>query len=177
MEIRTRSTSEADALAERLTSLCEQQASPAAFRAVASEKLFFAFKDMQRFENLRVELDQCVEVRLRTEAAIVTLVGNDLANIDGIEARVFSALKKTPAVLVPSACSPHAISFIVGQADLRKSVELLHQEFFAVVDPLAFAESLPSVPPPATAIPKSRRNRERIAASPASQPNLAFLRR
>jgi hypothetical protein len=55
--------------------------------------------------------------------------------------RALAVLKEVPDAVVACQGTSLAISLIVPQADLKRSVELLHREFFRQVDPAVFVES------------------------------------
>jgi hypothetical protein len=87
-----------------------------------------------------MELAGCVEVRLHTRVAILTLVGEGIDGTPEFAARAFAALKQIPATFLSSSRSKLAVSLMVPSAELQRSVEMLHREFFQHLDPAVFAE-------------------------------------
>jgi hypothetical protein len=92
------------------------------------------------YRNLPIEMDGCVEVRLHPRSAVLTLVGAGMEGASEIAARALAALKQIPVTILPSGQSKLALSLMVPSAEMQKSAELLHREFFRQVDPSVFAE-------------------------------------
>jgi aspartate kinase len=143
LEIRAHDAGEAETLAQNLQDWCERLGTAAEFIAQAREIVYLAVKSSARFEHLGPKLGFPVEAHVHPDSAVVTLVGQNIANAPGLMERAVSALKNSPAVAVSNPRRPLTVSLIVGQAELKKSVELLHREFFRQVDTSFFSESRP----------------------------------
>jgi aspartate kinase len=128
-------------LDETLRDLCRRQNVPVEFAGVCGGRLFLGVRDCVRLESLVDEGITCVEARVRSNAAVVTLVGQGITGAPGILARIESTLKSVDATCIPDFESGIKISLIVPQTEMKKSVELLHREFFKRVDAAVFAES------------------------------------
>ena len=136
LEIRASEPQAAESLLAGLHQLCERRGAAAEFVANTAGVIYFGVKSTDRFENLQAELERCVEVRLHPQCAVISLVG---AAGPGLTACALGVLKE--AVACPNGSL--ALSLIVPQADLKRSVELLHREFFRTIDRSVFAESRP----------------------------------
>jgi aspartate kinase len=90
-------------------------------------------------DTLQLDMKGCVEVRLHTGRAVLTLVGSQ-EPASQFSARALVALKNPDAFVVSGPHARFALTVVVPQQDLHKSVEALHREFFAQVDPGMFAK-------------------------------------
>jgi aspartate kinase len=131
------------AYVQSLMRLCDK--APAEFVAQVGAAVFVGIKNSGGPEHLRMDLDGCAAVHLRTDAAVITLVGQGLTSMPGIAARALAVLKNPDAVIASDERSRLAISIILPQRDLQKSVESLHKEFFRSLDPRMFASSAPDL--------------------------------
>jgi aspartate kinase len=119
---------------EALQQLCGCHGVSPEFLAASGDSVYLAINSSDRYDRLQMDLAGCVEVRLRTERAIITLVGTDVPNTPGLKAQVLGALKNREAVVLWENDKAPAMSIVVPQPDLRKSVEMLHRELFASPD-------------------------------------------
>jgi hypothetical protein len=55
-------------------------------------------------------------------------------------ARMVATLKQIPVTILSSTRAKLAVSFIVPETEMQRSVEMLHREFFKQIDPVVFAE-------------------------------------
>ena len=140
LEIRSKDERDPAALTAALGEMCERYGMPAEFLCQNEGIIFLAFKSSTRYQNLPIELAGCVEVRLHTQSAILTLVGEGIDGTSEIVARSIAALKQIPVSVLSSTRSKLAVSLIVPSTEIERSVELLHREFFKQVDPVVFAE-------------------------------------
>lgn len=103
------------------------------------ETLYVGIKPGDRYLDLRLDLDGCVEAHLRNDRAIISLVGDGVAGDRGLMDRAAAVLKKIDAQLLRPECSPHTISIVVPQRESTRIIEVLHGEFFQHLDPSVFA--------------------------------------
>ena len=77
---------------------------------------------MQKVEPLRVE----------TELSIVALVGENMKNHTGISGRMFSAMGRNCVNIraIAQGSSEKNISAVIATKDVRKAINVLHEEFF-----------------------------------------------
>jgi aspartate kinase len=144
LEIRRQNEGEANPWAEALLQLCTRQELEAELIGQQGDTAFLAIGNDLRYQSLRLELDGCVQVHLRTRRAVITLVGDGIGATASTSTRALAALKKIPVTLVCPAGTTGAISLIVPQTALERCTRLLHREFFHQADPALFAESHPT---------------------------------
>jgi aspartate kinase len=65
-------------------------------------------------------------------------VGENMVHTPGVAARVFKALNGVNVRMVSQGASELNLGFVVAGAELKRAVELLHNEFFADLDPEVF---------------------------------------
>jgi aspartate kinase len=140
LEIRPRDERDPAELLAALGEMCGRYGMPAEFLCHNEGTIFLAFKSSTRYQNLSIEVAGCVEVRLHTQSAILTLVGEGIDGTPEIATRSLVALKQIPATILSGSGSKLAVSVMVPTTELRRSVEMLHHEFFQQVDPVVFAE-------------------------------------
>jgi hypothetical protein len=73
-------------------------------------------------------------------SASLTLDGEGIDGTPEIAARSLAALKQIPTTILSCSSSKLAVSLMVPTTELRRSVEMLHHEFFQQIDPMVFAE-------------------------------------
>jgi aspartate kinase len=130
---------DSEELAAALGEMCGRYGMPAEFLCQNNGTIFLAFQSSTCYQNLPIELAGCVEVRLHPRSAILTLVGEGMVCTERA-ARAVSALKQIPVTILSGAASNLAVSLMVPLAEMQRSVEMLHREFFQQVDPAVFAE-------------------------------------
>jgi aspartate kinase len=140
LEIRAKDGRDPAELAAALGEMCERYGMPAEFLCQNEQTIFLAVKSSTRYRDLPIELAGCVEVRLYTRSAILTLVGEGIDGTPEIAARSLVALKQIPAMILSSTRSKLAVSLLVQSTEMQRSVTLLHREFFQLTDPVCFAE-------------------------------------
>lgn len=71
-------------------------------------------------------------LRIETSLAIVALVGDNMKNHPGISGRMFSALGKNGINIraIAQGSSEKNISAVINSADVKKAINVLHEEFF-----------------------------------------------
>jgi aspartate kinase len=140
LEIRPKDARDPAELAAALDEMCGRYGMPAEFLCHNEGTIFLAFKSSTRYQNLPIEVAGCVEVRLHTQSAILTLVGKGIDGMPKIPARSLAALKQIPSTILSGSGSKLAVSLMVPTTEMRRSVEMLHHEFFQQIDPVVFAE-------------------------------------
>jgi aspartate kinase len=140
LEIRPRDERDPAELAAALGEMCGRYGMPAEFLCQNKGTIFLAFKSSTRYQNLPIEVAGCVEVRLHTQSSILTLVGEGIDGTPEVAARSLAALKPILATILSGSGSKLAVSLMVPTAELRRSLEMLHREFFQQIDPVVFAE-------------------------------------
>ena len=84
------------------------------------------------------ELRQFAEATVEHDSVIVCLVGENIRHTPGVARRVFNVLDGINIRMISQGASLLNISFVIAEADLVNAVELLHEEFFATLDPNVF---------------------------------------
>ncbi len=156
LEVQSNTPSAAEAMAETLGSLCARHNVPVEFSAVAGNTFFLGVKNCARLESLEATLETgiaCTEARVHSNSALITLVGQGIGSTPGLPGRIAATLRNVPVVCIPDTESGLKLSLIVPQAEMKRSIGLLHREFFQQVDPTVFVESgtqplVPQVPAP-----------------------------
>jgi aspartokinase len=144
LEIRSNTPGEVEAMAGSLKSLSERHNVPVEFTSSAGNVLFLGVKNSSRLESLAHFEDAdltCLEARVHSDSVLITLVGQGINSTPGVLARAVAVLRNFPVVCIPDSESGLKLSLIVPQAEMKKSIELLHREFFQHVDPTVFVES------------------------------------
>jgi len=158
--IELRSPTRADTLAEYLPSLerlCREQKC-ATLLALSDQAIYLALEGKACAQALPFAPERCMEVHVRTNQAILTLVGDGLKNCS-ITTRLTSILRQKSAVILPQDDMSCAVRIVVAQEDLATCVTLLEQAFFTDLNRGFFAagESTPEarniVTNPTTSIP------------------------
>jgi len=126
---------------ESLTQLCDRHGVAAELIAQAGDAVYLAVKSSDRFDHLQMDLDHSVEARVRTGQCLITLVGAG-AHTPAVAARALATLDNPEALVVSYDHAPLAMTIVVPRQELRKSVAILHQEFFKQVDSRVFAENV-----------------------------------
>jgi len=124
---------EYSALIERV---CKAQKT-ATLLATSDDVIYLALEPNGRDPGLNFDLDQCVEVHVRTDQAIVTLVGQTLKRCN-VVARLSSLLKQQSILILPQSAGSCSVRIIAAQEDLAACTEILQRAFFADVDPAFF---------------------------------------
>ncbi|HEY7306572.1 MAG TPA: aspartate kinase [Bryobacteraceae bacterium] len=105
---------------------------------ISDEVIYLALESGGRDPGLNVEGDPCVEVRIRTNQAIVTLVGHGLKKCN-VAASISHLLIRQAALILPQEAECCSVRIAVAQEELAACADLLDQIFFAKLDPAFFA--------------------------------------
>ncbi len=93
---------------------------------------------LDRLDEIQAELRQFAGVEIEKNQAIVCLVGDNIRYTPGVARRIFNALDGINIRMISQGASLLNLGFVIAEADLRKTVELLHAEFFSQLDPAVF---------------------------------------
>jgi aspartate kinase len=105
----------------------------------------FAVENSTRLPELLRKVDECVQVRVEEDRAVVGLVGETVGSTPSLMARALCALQGIDVRLNAQGSSLFTLCFVVPECDLRRAVESLHREFFSTVDPEIFVSARESV--------------------------------
>ena len=92
-----------------------------------------------RLDNILAELREFAEASASNSSALVSLVGENIRSTPGVAARAFNSIRDVNIRMISQGASILNISFVVAQEDLKRTVQLLHTEFFSQLDREVFA--------------------------------------
>jgi len=92
----------------------------------------------RRLAEICDDLRLIAEVETEQDQAIICLVGDNIRYTPGVAGRVFHALNEINVRMISQGASLVNLSFVVAGKDVRRAVELLHEEFFRELDLAVF---------------------------------------
>ena len=92
--------------------------------------------DNRRGADIVAALLEIAEVTVEEQMAILTVVGDRLATHSALAARIVGALAGFPLRMVSQAASRKNVTLVLPEASLAAAMRHLHQEFFAVAQPI-----------------------------------------
>ncbi len=123
-----------------LNKLCFQQGIEPGLLCASKTSVFLGLTSATRLGALDLGLKGYVEVHLRTEAAVITLVGADIPALRAeVGRRARTALRNVDVDLLPAEARSFTVQMIVPQFDCRRCCDRLHREFFAHINRTVFA--------------------------------------
>ena len=99
----------------------------------------FTIENSAVLSELLRKVDQSVQVRVEEERAVISLVGDGVGSVPAVMSRAVIALKAIDVRMHAQGSSLSTVCFAVPENEVRRSVESLHREFFATLDPEVFA--------------------------------------
>jgi aspartate kinase len=139
LEIQPDGAGELELNTQALQQVCDRHGMSPEWIGTQGNTALLAVRGDATPDQVRAPFDGCVKVRIHPHSAVLTLVGTRITSAVDAYARVRSALKHIPAMVMPAPQTDHAIVVVVPQSDLPQSAALLHREFFAQPDPALFA--------------------------------------
>jgi aspartate kinase len=88
---------------------------------------------------LAADLAKLADVKYEGRKAIVCLVGENLREIPGIAARVFSELTDVKIRMISQGASEINLTFVIEEDEVPQVIRRLHKVFFSELDPEVFA--------------------------------------
>jgi len=122
----------------RIFEVFDRFETPVDMVATSEVSVSLTIDNSQRLDEITAELRQFAEVDGERDQAIVCLVGDNIRYTPGVAKRVFGALDGINIRMISQGASLLNLSFVVAEKDLRRTVEALHEEFFAELDPAVF---------------------------------------
>ena len=122
----------------RIFEVFDRFETPVDMVATSEVSVSLTIDNLQRLEAIGAELREFAEVETETDQVIVCLVGDNIRYTPGVARRVFGALNGINIRMISQGASLLNLSFVVAERDLRQTVEALHEEFFAELDPAVF---------------------------------------
>ncbi|MBV9506572.1 MAG: lysine-sensitive aspartokinase 3 [Acidobacteriia bacterium] len=130
----------------RIFEVFDRFETPVDMVATSEISVSLTIDNSERLESIAGELRQFADVESERDQAIVCLVGDNIRDTPGVARRVFGALHGVNVRMISQGASLLNFSFVVAEADLRRTVEALHTEFFADLDPAVFEAAAPAGP-------------------------------
>ncbi|HLK51208.1 MAG TPA: lysine-sensitive aspartokinase 3 [Bryobacteraceae bacterium] len=125
----------------RIFEVFDRLETPVDMVATSEVSVSLTIDNLGRLDEIAAELRQFAEVDAEKDQVIVCLVGENIRYTPGVARRVFSALGGINIRMISQGASLLNLSFVVAEKDLVATVEALHGEFFAELDPAVFERS------------------------------------
>ncbi len=122
----------------RIFEVFERLETPVDMVATSEVSVSLTIDNLERLDQIAAELRQFAEVDAEKDQVIVCLVGENIRYTPGVARRVFGALNGINIRMISQGASLLNLSFVVAEKDLVPTVEALHEEFFAELDPAVF---------------------------------------
>jgi aspartate kinase len=85
----------------------------------------------KNLSKIKKDLKQTGDVEIRQNYGVISAVGEGIRDTAGVAARFFGVLKGVNISMVSIGASEVNISIIVKEADIKASLNLLHNAFFS----------------------------------------------
>jgi aspartate kinase len=125
----------------RIFEVFDRYETPVDMVATSEVSVSLTIDNTSNIDLILTELRQFAEVTAEHDSVIVCLVGENIRHTPGVARRVFNSLDGINIRMISQGASLLNISFVVAEADLHRAVTLLHDEFFATLDPEVFDRS------------------------------------
>ena len=122
----------------RIFEVFDRYETPVDMVSTSEVSVSLTIDNTRNLEAILEDLREFAEVDVEHEQAIVCLVGENIRFTPGVARRVFNSLDGINIRMISQGASLLNISFVVAEADLARTVEALHGEFFAELDPAVF---------------------------------------
>jgi len=122
----------------RIFEVFDRYETPVDMVSTSEVSVSLTIDNTRNIDAILAGLRQFAEVETETDQAIVCLVGENIRYTPGVARRVFNSLDGINIRMISQGASLLNISFVVAEADLRRTVDALHGEFFASLDPAVF---------------------------------------
>lgn len=123
----------------RIFEVFARHETPVDMVATTEVSVSLTIEDTARLAAIQHDLREFAEVDHEGGQAIVCIVGEDLRYRPGIVGRAFDALSGINIRMISQGASLLNCSFVVAEKDVEEAVRLLHETFFAALDPEVFA--------------------------------------
>jgi aspartate kinase len=122
----------------RIFEVFDRFETPVDMVATSEVSVSLTIDNLQRLDGIVAELCNFAEVESERDQAIICLVGDNIRYTPGVAKRVFGALDGVNIRMISQGASLLNMSFVVAEKDIHHTVEALHEEFFAALDPAVF---------------------------------------
>jgi aspartate kinase len=118
----------------RIFEVFDRHSTPVDMVATSEVSVSMTIDNAANIESICRELCEIAEVTVEHDQALVCLVGENIRHTPGVASRVFRALDNVEIRMISQGASLLNLSVVVADADLKRSVEALHHEFFHKLD-------------------------------------------
>jgi len=118
----------------RIFEVFDRYETPVDMVSTSEVSVSLTIDNSKSLESICEELSQFSEVSIEEAQAIVCLVGDNIRYTPGVALRVFGALDRINIRMISQGASLLNLSFVVADADVYRTVEALHGEFFSQLD-------------------------------------------
>src|SRR5450432_725680 len=122
----------------RIFEIFNRYETPVDMVATSEVSVSLTIDTVKHIDCILGELRQFAEATVEHDGVIVCLVGENIRYTPGVARRVFNALDSINIRMISQGASLLNLSFVVAEADLVRTVEALHAEFFRELDPAVF---------------------------------------
>ena len=122
----------------RIFEVFDRYETPVDMVSTSEVSVSLTIDNTRNLDAILKDLREFSEVDVEHEQTIVCLVGENIRFTPGVARRVFNSLDGINIRMISQGASLLNISFVVAEADLARTVEALHREFFAELDPEVF---------------------------------------
>ncbi len=122
----------------RMFEVFDRNETPVDMVSTSEVSVSLTIDNTRRLDAIAAELRGFADVDVEHDAAIVCLVGENIRFTAGVARRVFNSLDGINIRMISQGASLLNISIVVAEADLVRTVEALHSEFFSELDPAVF---------------------------------------
>ena len=155
---------------EALMQMCAQTDAAASVLCSSEQATYIVVDESSKAFEHNFRVPHCLEVRIRSRQAILTVVGHGV-EADDFRKRAEAALQSITHFVIPGAEASNSLRIAVPQDQMPDAIRSLHGSFFAKPDPRLFiaSETAKKLATPSSdaLIPAANQSRNRFAARPA----------
>jgi aspartate kinase len=139
LAIRPPNLPDSASMPDALQDFLQRRSVGAAFVKRTTDLIYAGFQNVPLMRKIEMELKGCVEGRVLTNYALITLIGTGAGGDRTIVNRAAAALKGMDPIEFHIESAGNCVSLAVPQRQSGRACELLHREFFSKVDANFFA--------------------------------------
>jgi aspartate kinase len=121
----------------RIFEVFDRYETPVDMVSTSEVSVSLTIDNLKNIDAVLADLRQFSEVEMEKDQAIVCLVGENIRYTPGVARRVFNSLDVNIRMISQGA-SLLNISLVVAEADLKRAVSALHEQFFSELDAAVF---------------------------------------
>jgi aspartate kinase len=144
LEIRsTQAEMDSSELAQSLTDYVATQRSGIGFSVFSDGAMYISLDQVAEHRHLNLNSTHCLQVHIRPEQAVFTLVGRNIGSHSGMLQQLAAISRSYSALVLEPESGSHAVRLIVPDPYAQACLESLHRQFFTDIDPALFARTKP----------------------------------